>query len=126
MFGNPFKSATSAVSFLQTANNMSSAGFTIAKVLYIVRGVNNNPLKPLGPTQLQILQTSKTIFDGLNGINKSNPLITTEDAATDNAVLTNATLLLDSALMQQLIGFLDGTTAYTTKCIRRTNYCNPC
>jgi len=114
MFGNPFESGTSAVSFIQTANNMSSAGFTIAQVLYIVRGVNNNPQQPLGPTQLQLLKTSKTIFDGLNSISTSNPSITTQDAATDNAVLTNATLLLDPTLVQQIIGFLDGTTVYTT------------
>ena len=114
LFGNPFTDATSSMSFLQTANNMNSAGFTIAQVLYIVNGVDNNPAKPLGPTVLQILQTSKTIFDGLNGITTSNPMITTEDAATDGAVLTNATLLLDPTLVQQLIGFLDGTTVYTT------------
>ena len=113
LFGNPFASASAAVSFLNTSNSMTAAGFTITQVLYIVRGVNN-PLKPLGPTTLQILQTSKTIFDGLNSIMQSNPPITTENNATDTAVQTNTALLMEPALVQQIVAFLDGTTVYKT------------
>ena len=114
VFGDPFTTATTALCVLQDWNNMGTAGFSFAQMNYLLKNMDD-PLKPVGPSPRTILKISKTICDGLNSIVTANPDVASQDAATDDAVTAAATQLFDASLSQQIVAFLDGTTAYTTK-----------
>ena len=115
LFGNPFASAEATLKFLNTWNRLQATNFTFAQLNYIVRGVDN-PLQPIGPSQLTILQTSKTLYDGLTAINTSNPDLAPGDtaSATPALVTSSATQIFSSTIVAQILGLLLGTTTYTT------------
>ena len=115
LFGNPFATAGATLSFLNTWNRLAATNFTFAQLNYIVRGVDN-PLQPIGPSQLTILQTSKTLYDGLTAINTANPDLASGDtaSATPALVTSSATQLFSSTIVAQILGLLQGTTTYTT------------
>jgi hypothetical protein len=115
LFGVPFASAEATLKFLNTWNRLQATNFTFAQLNYIVRGVDN-PLQPIGPSQLTILQTSKTLYDGLTAINTNNPDLAPGDtaSATPALVTAEATQLFSSTIVAQILGLLLGTMTYTT------------
>src|SRR5207302_64253 len=63
-----------------------------------------------------ILQITKTLYDGLNGIQNDQPDVTEDkkDEATDDLVRAKAGLLFEQTIVEQIVGLLEGTTIYTT------------
>jgi len=115
LFGNPFKSAWNALSLLETWGKMEDAGFTFRQLNYIIRG-QDDKLRPLAPAKRTILQITKTLYDGLNGIDRDHKDIPEDkkDEATAELVRTKIGLLFEPAVVEQIIGLLEGTTVYTT------------
>lgn len=114
LFGNPFKDATTTLDFVTWYNTMVSQGFTVSQLNYVINGVDN-PLQPLGPTQVEILKTTKSLYDGLNAIDLAHPDITAAQATITAATVSQSTsLLYDPSLVAQINGLLEGTTTYVT------------
>lgn len=115
LFGEPFKNAQATLALLQDWGKMEDAGFTFRQLDYLILG-NVDPLRPLGPSLKTILQLAKTLYDGLNAIDRDHPDITTDhkDDATSDAVRTKAGLLFETSVVERIIGLLEGTTVYTT------------
>ena len=115
LFGDPFKDAYQTLALFETWGKMEDAGFTFRQLDYIIRNYDN-PQHPLTPTKKTILQITKTLYDGLNGIESDQPDVTPDqkDQATDDLVRTKAGLLFEQPAVEQIIGLLDGTTIYTT------------
>lgn len=115
LFGSPFDNASSAVTFLTAYNEMTEAGFSVQKLWYAIQG-EDEPLKPLGPSQLDILKTAKTLFDGLNAIDEAHPDLKEgeKDAVTEQMVTSNTSLLFDASVVSGINDLLAGKTAYVT------------
>ncbi len=115
LFGNPFKSAWNALSLLETWGKMEDAGFTFRQLNYIIRG-QDDKLRPLAPAKRTILQITKTLYDGLSGIDRDHKdiLETQKDDATAEFVRTKIGLFFEPAVVEQIIGLLEGSTVYTT------------
>jgi len=113
LFGNPFKSAWDTVALLETWGKMEDAGFTFRQLDYLVLG-RDDLLRPLAPSQKTLLQLAKTLYDGLNAIDRDHRDITDEDGATDDLIRAQAGLLFGAADVERVMGLLDGTTVYTT------------
>jgi hypothetical protein len=115
LIGNPFQSAWNALSLLETWGKMEDAGFDFRQLNYIIRD-KDDVLRPLAPSKLTILQITKTIYDGLNSIDRDHKNIpkNKKDEATAELVRTKVSLLFDPAVVEQIIGLLEGTTVYTT------------
>lgn len=115
LFGDPFKNADQTLTLLETWGKMEDAGFTFRQLNYIIRG-QDDAFRPLAPTKKTILQTTKTLYDGLSKIDQDHP-DTQEDKkeeATTELVRTKASLLFEQSVVERIIGLLDGTTVYTT------------
>ena len=54
---------------------MEDAGFTFRQLTYVIKNLDD-PLKPLAPSQKTILQIAKTLYDGLNAIDRDNQDVT--------------------------------------------------
>jgi len=118
LFGDPFASAQDAVGLLQDWGNMEDAGFTFRQLDYIIRD-QDDPKRPLGPSDKKILQVTRTLYDGLNGIDDDHPDVPADpDQATDDVVRANAGLLFAQSMVDVIVGFLDGTTIYTTNTLK--------
>jgi Tc toxin complex TcA C-terminal TcB-binding domain/Neuraminidase-like domain/Salmonella virulence plasmid 28.1kDa A protein len=115
VFGDPFTNAESTRRLLQDWQDMEDAGFTFRQLDYIVHD-HDDPRRPLAPSQRTILQTAKTLYDGLTGIDNAHPDLPADaaDSTTDDLVRTTAALLFEQPIVEQIIGLLDGTAVYTT------------
>jgi hypothetical protein len=115
VFGDPFTSAEATRSTLQCWLDMEDAGVTFWQLDYVIRG-HDDPRSPIGPSQQAVLQTAKTLYDGLTGIDQAHPDLPADaaDQATDELVRTTVALLFEQPIVEQIIGLLDGTTSYST------------
>ena len=96
---------------------MEDAGFTFRQLNYLIQNRDdvNFIQSPLG--KKTVLQISKTIYDGLNAIDKDNPDIhedKKEEESTSDSIRTKAGLIFEEQVVQQIIGLLEGATVYTT------------
>lgn len=115
LLGDPFKNAYQTLTLFETWGKMEDAGFTFRQLDYIIRD-HDDPLRPLGPTKKTILGVSKTLYDGLTGIQSSQQDIPEDkkDTVTDDLVRAKAGLVFEQTVVEQIIGLLEGTTVYTT------------
>lgn len=113
LFGDSFTNACQTLELLEIWGKMEDAGFTFRQLDYIIRN-HDDPLRPLSPTKKTILQITKTLYDGLNAIDRDHQDVTDKDAATDDLVRSKASLLFEQSVVEQIIAVLDGTTVYTT------------
>lgn len=115
LFGDSFKSAYHALNFLTLWGRMEDAGFTFRQLNYLIRD-HDDPLRPLAPAKKTILQISKTLYDGLNAIDRDHPDVKEEnkEEATADLVRAKAGLLYEQSVVEQILGLLEGTTIYTT------------
>ena len=94
---------------------MEDAGFTFRQLNYLIRD-HDDPKRPLAPAKKTILQISKTLYDGLNAIDRDHEDVTAEkkDEATADLIRAKAGLLYEASVVEQIIGLLEGTSVYTT------------
>jgi hypothetical protein len=114
VFGSPF--AGGAIGTLQIVTdwtNVSNSGFTLAQLTYITTGVDSQT-SPLGPSQLSILKTCKTLVDGLLNILTSYPDPSSTTQVTSDMIAANAGLIYSSAMVTAIQGVLNGTSIWTT------------
>ena len=115
LFGDPFKNAYQTLVLFEVWGKMEDAGFTFRQLDYIIRN-HDDAQRSLAPTKKTILQITKTLYDGLTGIQTDQPDITEDkkDQATDDLIRAKAGLLFEQTVVEQIVGLLDGTTAYST------------
>jgi hypothetical protein len=115
LFGDPFKSADQTVALLETWGKMEDAGFTFRQLDYIIRD-HDDTLRPLAPSRRKILQIAKTLYDGLNAIDRDHQDVKEDkkEEATADLIRTKAGLLFEPSVVEQMIGLLEGTTVYST------------
>lgn len=115
LLGNPFASPWDTLALLEIWGKMEDAGFTFRQLDYLILD-RDDPLRPIAPPQRTILQLAKTLFDGLNAIDRDHPDIAEDHQAdaTDDLIRANAGLIFEAASVEQIIGLVDGTTIYTT------------
>jgi Tc toxin complex TcA C-terminal TcB-binding domain/Neuraminidase-like domain len=115
LFGSPFANANSALDFLSLYNPMIDQGFTIQQLSYAIEGADD-PLKPLGPSKVDILKTTKALFDGLNAIDAAHPDLkdSEKETVTTETVTKNISLLYDQSIVAQINSLLEGTTSFVT------------
>jgi hypothetical protein len=115
LFGHPFKSATEMLALFETWGKMEDAGFTFRQLNYLVRN-RDEALRPLAPAKRTILRVGKTLFDGLNAIDRDHPDVSEEnkEEATAELIRTKTALLFDQEIIEQIVSLLEGTTVYIT------------
>lgn len=115
LFGEPFSSAQATLALFETWGKMGDAGFSFRQLNYLIRG-QDDPLRPLAPAKRTILETTKTLYDGLEAIDKEHPDLPHDarELATAELVRAKAGLLFEQADVERILGLLEGTTVYTT------------
>jgi len=113
LFGDPFKSAWDTLALLETWGKMEDAGFTFRQLDYLILD-RDDPLRPLTPSKKTILQLTKTLYDGLNAIDRDHKDIFKKEEATSDLVRAKAGLIFEQTIVEHIIGLLEGTTVYTT------------
>ena len=118
LFVDPFNSAVDTLALLRDWGNMEDAGFTFRQLNYLIQD-HDDPKRPLAPAQKAILQISKALYDGLNGIDQEHKDVKDvppekKDEATADLIRAKAGLLYEPATVEKIIGLLEGTTVHTT------------
>jgi len=127
LFGKVFQNAHASLEFMEQWEKMEAAGFTHQQLNYIIMNEDDKN-KPFTPTQMNILQLSKTLYDGLNAIDEvhkdlkaddsipeSKKLKNIQEQATSSLVRTKISLLFDTNTVEKIMGILEGTNVYMTK-----------
>ncbi len=126
LFGDVFASPRETLGFLDKWNRIEASGLTVNQLMYLVGGMDN-PLKPLAPSEKEILVFTKTIYDGLNAIETHHADLkatdpsasaaeqarSRESQATLEFVRDKASLLYNQANVDEIEGILEGTTIYS-------------
>ncbi|BFT72396.1 neuraminidase-like domain-containing protein [Paenibacillus sp. P36] len=134
LFEPLFADAHSTLLFLKRWDRMQAAGFTPQQLNYIIRGVDDEN-KPFAPSELNVLQLSKTLYDGLNAIDevhqnlKADPaiqdpaaqMLNIQEQATGELVRSKASLLFESGMVDKIVGILEGTNVFKTKAPSKLN-----
>lgn len=118
LFGNIFENAAATLKFLETWARIEDSGLSLTQLHYIIGDVNNEE-SPLAPSQKETLLLTKVLYDGLNAIEAAHKDLigekeNREDEATSELVISKASLLLEPAIVDKIINFLEGTTIYST------------
>lgn len=118
LFVDPFTSAENTLALLRDWGNMEDAGFTFRQLNYLIQD-HDDLKRPLAPAKKAILQISKTLYDGLNAIDQEHKDVKDvppekKDEATADLIRAKAGLLYEPAIVEKIIGLLEGTTVYTT------------
>ncbi|PEJ85528.1 neuraminidase-like domain-containing protein [Bacillus toyonensis] len=125
LFENIFQDAHASLQFMNRWGKMEASGFTHQQLNYIIKDVDDEK-KPLAPDPKDILQLSKTLYDGLNAIDeahkdlKDDGLITDsavqkiniQDQANSTLIRTKASLLFETDTVEKIIGMLEGTNVF--------------
>ncbi len=121
--GDPFEDAVATLRLFEAWEKMEAAGFTFRQLAYIIKG-RDDPARPLAPARWEMLQTAKTLFDGLTAVEEANPDLAIlaarnpelkiEDVATADLVRTKASQIFDAGTVEQIAAFLEGTTVHAT------------
>jgi hypothetical protein len=128
LFGDVFKNADTTLAFLENWIKLEEAGFTPQQLKYILGNIDDEK-KPFSPSKKQILQLTKTLYDGLNAIDdanqdlKADPTIPNQrlkeiniqEQATTELVITKASLYFEIGIVEKIIGILEGTNLFTTE-----------
>src|SRR5262249_61163401 len=87
LFGEPFASPQVTLEILKTWGKMEDAGFTFRQLNYLMQD-RDDLRRPLAPSKTSILKAAKTLYDGLNGIDRDHPDIPEAhpEQATDDFV----------------------------------------
>ncbi|KAH6696519.1 hypothetical protein BKA61DRAFT_531231, partial [Leptodontidium sp. MPI-SDFR-AT-0119] len=121
-----FESASKTLALVELWNKMSDAGFNLAQLTYLFSDTEANPLRPIGPTQRVLLQTTMSIYTKLGDIEVQHPDINAGAAgdadaaakalakATSAVVLEKLQLLFDSKLSTKTLEFLEGSHVFQT------------
>lgn len=115
LFGEPFKDAQATLKLFETWGKMEDAGFTLPQLSYLICNLDD-ARHPLAPTQKNVLQLAKTLYDGLNAIDRDHADVPTDhsELATSELVRAKAGLLFDAQRVERIVGLLEGTTVYST------------
>jgi len=115
LFGDPFKDAHKTLELIETWGRMEDAGFAFRQLNYVIRD-HDDALRPLAPAKRTVLQLTKTLYDGLNAIDRDHPDVEEDEKekATPDLVRAKAGLLFEQSVVERIIGLLEGTTVYTT------------
>lgn len=138
LFGNIFADAHATLEFMKRWSKMEDAGFSYQQLNYIIKNVDNEK-KPFAPTQKEILQLSKALYDGLNAIDEAHKDLVADPAITDAALKkiniqeqatgalarTKASLLFETSIVEKIIGFLEGTNVFTTNAPKNMDFTLP-
>ena len=113
LFEDPFKNAAQTLRLFKTWRKMEDAGFTLQQLSYLIYDTDDS-LPSLAPTKNSILKISKTLYDGLNAIDKDHADITeaNKDAATVELVRTKSAFIFDQSVVEKIVSLLEGTIIY--------------
>ncbi|PTN11846.1 neuraminidase-like domain-containing protein [Nitrosomonas aestuarii] len=138
LFGNIFANAHATLAFMKRWGKMEDAGFSHQQLNYIIRNVDDKR-KPFAPTQKEILQLSKTLYDGLNAIDEAHKDLTADPAITDAAlkkiniqeqgtstlVRAKASLLFDAGIVEKILAYLEGSNVFITNAPKNLDFTLP-
>lgn len=117
LFTNPFASASRTLRIYNLWLRISSKGLSIKQLRYLILDVDD-PLRPIGPKPLSVLRSTKTILDGLQAIDTANADYSAEQEMmlTAAEVKSKAAQLFAPAVLEVIVGLIEGTALYTTNC----------
>jgi hypothetical protein len=108
-FPDPFNNPSDCLDLLETWNKMTDEGFSWAELRYVADDIPS-PIDPLAPSMTTVLQTAKTLHDGLLQIQQDHQVPKSTDTVTDDMVQAQAALIFDDAIVTEILQLLNGTT----------------
>jgi hypothetical protein len=115
LFPKPYESPSVTLDLVLLWERISNASFTVKQLRYIILNADN-PLRPIAPNKFQVLRAAKNIVDGLIAIDISNADLTESelDVVTSAQVRAKALLIFDPAVVEDVLGLIEGTKIFTT------------
>ncbi|MFN6590493.1 neuraminidase-like domain-containing protein [Bacillus sp. TD10] len=124
LFGDIFADAHTTLEFMERWGKMVESGFAHQQLNYIIRNEDDNK-KPFSPSQKNILELSKTLYDGLNAIDEEHKDLKSNEEATSELVRTKISLLFEAGIVEKIVGLLEGTNVFTINGPKNVNFTLP-
>ncbi|GGO53676.1 Tc toxin subunit A-related protein [Streptomyces lasiicapitis] len=115
VFGDPFVSAEKTWTFLEDWQRADEAGLSLRQLDFALTA-HDDIRRPLAPSVITVLRLTKTLADGLTTIDQQHTDLGDDDEAlaTLERARTEASLLFDEPVVNQIEGLLQGSWSWTT------------
>ena len=119
VFGDVFSNADTTLQFLQNWGKIEDVGFNAEQLSYLINGTDRD-VKPLAPSEKEVIIFTKNIYDGINNIEKEHADLRADDAGTEEEKATSelvrgkAALLFDTAIVEQIMNILEAPGIFRT------------
>ena len=115
LFGDPFTSPSAARALFRAWDAMERVGLGFAKLAFVSLGIDD-PRRPMGPRRASVLRLAKSLSDGLFAIDQEHADLGPgdDDKATVELVRAKAGLVFEPAVVERIVGLVEGSAVYST------------
>ncbi|KAI9164055.1 Toxin subunit YenA2 [Paramyrothecium foliicola] len=123
-FANPFEGfdratqrllgPTKCLELVEAWQEMGRAGFSWPQFRYVADDIKS-PMDPLAPSARTVVQTAKTLYDGVTAIQTEHKLITNQEEATDDTLSAKLVLVFENAVVKEILDLLNGKTVHIAR-----------
>ncbi|WP_232826397.1 neuraminidase-like domain-containing protein [Cyanothece sp. BG0011] len=108
---HPFGKPTKTLEFYNLFAQIDNSGFSLRELNYVLQD-NDDQLRPLRPSMADIFELAIALRDTLLQIEIDHPDIEKDEDATEELLRNKLSLLYESAIVEEIITLLQGTTIY--------------
>ncbi|KAK3937415.1 hypothetical protein QBC46DRAFT_319727 [Diplogelasinospora grovesii] len=112
-FPDPFQTPSDCLDLLQTWNKMTEVGWSWPDLRYVADDIPSD-LDPLAPSTTTVLQTAKTLHDGIIAIQEEHTVPKDSDPVTADMVQAKVALIFDEKVVTEILQLLNGKSVYLT------------
>ncbi|KAJ2899081.1 hypothetical protein MKZ38_003437 [Zalerion maritima] len=117
-FLNAFDDPRVCLDLMETWALLVDSGISLHQLWYVAGGGSNPStryLDTLAPDTKMVLQTAKTLHDGMVAIKKDHPVPQKEADATPDLVKTTLSLIYEETVIGKILQFLAGESVFTVR-----------
>jgi hypothetical protein len=112
IFGDPFASPETLLSFLREWTKMQDSGLNLDQIDFLFSKDAESTFSA-GPNQKDVLQTCKLLFDGLQDIQSSHKDIEEGSNPSADFLKTKAQMIFDAGTVANILNLTEGTALYS-------------
>ncbi len=108
---HPFGKPTKTLEFYDLFAQIDDSGFSLRELNYVLQD-QDDQLRPLRPSMADIFELAIALRDSLLQIEIDHPDIEKDEDATEELLRNKLSLLYESAIVEEIITLLQGSTIY--------------
>jgi hypothetical protein len=99
---------------MEAWRDMASVGFSWPQLRYVAENIKS-PVDPLAPSARTVVQTAKTLYDGVTTIQTQHQMVKNLEEATDDSLSSKLVLVFENAIVIEILDLLNGRATHAIR-----------